>query len=60
MTIQEIRKRTGLSQNKFAAIYGIPPATLKQWERNGAKPANYLLVMMEKALKYDGYIKERI
>lgn len=57
MTIKECREKTGLSQSKFASIYGIPVKTLQQWERGAAKPTDYFLTILEKALKYDGYIK---
>jgi putative transcriptional regulator len=31
--IPAIRKRQGLSQNKFAERYGIPAGTLRDWEQ---------------------------
>ena len=46
-----IRKRSGLSQNAFAAKYGIAPATLKDWEQNRREPegpARTLLLVIDK------------
>lgn len=33
-----IRKKTGLSQEKFSSVYGIPLATLRNWEQGRRKP----------------------
>jgi putative transcriptional regulator len=33
-----IRERWGLSQDKFSALRGISPATLRNWERRRRKP----------------------
>ena len=32
MTVQELRKMTGLSQTKFGEKYGIPLRTIQSWE----------------------------
>jgi len=36
--IKALRKRTGLSQDKFAEKYGINVNTLRAWERGIRKP----------------------
>ena len=49
--VAAIRKRTRLSQNAFAARYGIAPATLKDWEqrrREPEGPARTLLLVIDK------------
>jgi putative transcriptional regulator len=49
--VAAIRKRTGLSQNAFAARYGIAPATLKDWEqrrREPEGPARTLLLIIDR------------
>jgi putative transcriptional regulator len=49
--VAAIRKRSGLSQNAFAARYGIAPATLKDWEqrrREPEGPARTLLLVIDK------------
>lgn len=45
--IRELRKRTGLSQSKFSAKFGIPVRTLQQWEQGISAPPEYLVRMME-------------
>lgn len=58
MTIKEIRKLTGLTQQEFANKYEIPLSTIKQWEskptassyRNCPIYVNHLL---ERAVRED-------
>ena len=57
MTIQELRKRTGLSQSKFAESLEIPLGTIQNWERNHRTPPEYVLKLIEKSLKVDGLIE---
>ena len=45
--IRELRKKTGLSQRKFSAKFGIPVRTLLQWEQGISAPPEYLVRMME-------------
>jgi len=44
--IKKLRKKTGLSQSKFAAKFGIPVRTLQQWEQGISAPPEYLVRMM--------------
>jgi DNA-binding transcriptional regulator YiaG len=49
--VQQIRKRTGLSQPDFAKSIGVPVATLRNWEqghRNPTGPARILLRLLER------------
>ena len=55
--IKDIRSKTGLSQSKFSKLTGVPLGTLQRWERNYSTPPEYIIPMMEKALKYDKVIK---
>ncbi len=41
--IKELRKKTGLSQSKFSAKFGIPVRTLQQWEQGISAPPEYLV-----------------
>ena len=43
---KELRKKTGLSQSKFSAKFGIPVRTLQQWEQGISVPPEYLIRMM--------------
>jgi putative transcriptional regulator len=48
--VQAIRKRTGMSQHAFAARFGIPPGTLRDWEQNRRHPegpARALLMIID-------------
>ena len=44
--IKELRKKTGLSQSKFSAKFGIPVRTLQQWEQGISAPPECLVRMM--------------
>ena len=49
--IKEIREKHGLSQQKFAELFGISVATLRNWEQGRRKPsgsANVLLCVLQK------------
>jgi putative transcriptional regulator len=49
--VAAIRKRTKLSQNAFAAKFGIAPATLKDWEQHRRQPegaARTLLLVIDR------------
>ena len=51
MTVKEIRTLTGLSQKKFAELYGIPWRTVQNWEQHD--PPVYLLRMLERIVRED-------
>lgn len=53
MTVQELRKRTGLSQSKFAEKYGIPIGTLQNWEHGRRTPPEYVLTLLQRSLERD-------
>ena len=36
--IRELRRGMGLSQSQFASRFGLPPATLRNWEQGRARP----------------------
>jgi len=44
--IKKIRRRFGLSQDKFAALVGISPGTLKGWEQKRRKPEGPARLLM--------------
>ena len=37
--VAEIRKKTGLSQSRFAALLGVSVRTLQDWEQNRRAPS---------------------
>lgn len=59
MTIQELRKSTGMSQSKFSAYFGIPTSTLQDWEHERRNPPPYIIVMMERILKLEKKLSEK-
>ena len=59
-TIKELRIRTGLSQSKFAAKFGIPVQTLQGWEAGRAEPASYLVAIMERELRNEEQMENAI
>ena len=49
--IRKVRRKMGLSQVQFAAKFGLPPATLRNWEQGHARPdapAQVLLAVIAK------------
>ena len=62
MTIKELRKMTGLTQEKFGEYFGISRRTIQNWEADGAsgngrKCPDYLLELMEYKLRNENAIK---
>lgn len=53
MTIQQLRKSTGMSQSKFSSYFGIPTSTLQDWEHGRRTPAPYIIRMMERILELE-------
>ena len=54
--IKELRNTTKMSQNNFAAYLGIPVANIQHWEQGVATPPNYLIALISRVMKNDGYI----
>ena len=59
MTIRQLRKSTGLSQSKFSAYFGIPTATLQDWEHERRTPPRYIIGMMERILELEKELSEK-
>jgi putative transcriptional regulator len=45
--VRKIRQRLKLSQGEFAARFGIPAATLRDWEQNRRKPEGAARVLLK-------------
>ena len=68
--ILAIRKKTGLSQAKFAEKYNIPLATYTHWEQGRNLPPNYVVTLLKDRVDFDytwadryitvGYIEKQI
>ena len=50
MTIKELRKRTGLSQSKFAERFHLSMRTLQRWEQNQNEPQEAIVYMINRIL----------
>lgn len=55
---KKMRASTGLSQRKFAALFGIPADTWICWEHGDRKPPDYVLNMIEKLIHYENLLKK--
>ena len=49
---------TGLSQTKFADLFELPVATLKDWEIGRRTPPIYVVNMMQTILQYKGMLAD--
>ena len=58
MDIRKMRTMTGLSQSKFADLFELPVATLKDWEIGRRTPPVYVVNMMQTILRYKGMISD--
>jgi transcriptional regulator with XRE-family HTH domain len=52
--IRELRKRTGLTQEKFAAKLGVTFPTINRWENDRAKPSPLAMQRIEELLRSMG------
>jgi putative transcriptional regulator len=52
--IRELRKRTGLTQEKFAAKLGVTFPTINRWENGRAKPSPLAMQRIEDLLRRMG------
>ena len=52
--VREIRDRTGLTQEKFAAKLGVTFPTINRWENGRAKPSPLAMQKIEELLRSMG------
>ncbi len=55
-TFRKLRKKTGLSQAKFAGKLSIPVHTYEQWEMGLRKPPAYVTEMITRILEYESLL----
>ncbi|MDO5134062.1 MAG: helix-turn-helix domain-containing protein [Eubacteriales bacterium] len=58
--IKELRKTTNMSQSRFATYLGIPVANIQHWEQGVSSPPNYLVSLISRVMKSDGYIQNEL
>lgn len=51
--VQSLRKRIGLTQEEFAAKFGVSLGTLRHWERGDRKPQGPALILLRVIEKDD-------
>lgn len=52
--VRELRERTGLTQEKFAAKLGVTYPTINRWENGRAKPSPLAMQKIEELLRSMG------
>lgn len=50
MTVKELRKKTGLSQSRFAEKYKINLWTLKNWEQGKGEPLQVVVHLLTRVI----------
>jgi DNA-binding transcriptional regulator YiaG len=58
LSIRELRRLTGLSQQAFGAYFGIPYRSIQNWEGGQRACPEYLLELMAYKLKNEGMFRE--
>ena len=58
--VRAIRAKYGLSQNKFAQLLGISPATLRNWEQGRRKPEGPARILLLVASKHPEVILDSV
>ena len=58
--IKELRNTTNMSQSRFANYLGIPVANIQHWEQGVTTPPNYLIALISRVMKSDGYISNEL
>jgi putative transcriptional regulator len=56
--VREVRQKMGLSQAQFATKFGLPPATLRNWEQGRARPDAPTRVLLAVIAKHPEAVEE--
>jgi putative transcriptional regulator len=56
VNVKHVREKTGLTQEHFAATFGISLGTLRHWERGDRKPHGPALVLLNAVAKEPGTV----
>lgn len=57
MTVKELRKLSGMTQQAFGDYFNIPKRTIQNWEAEIRQCPEYLLELMRYKLQNEGIIK---
>ena len=58
LDVRQIRLGMGLSQSQFAAKFGFPPSTLKNWEQGRARPDASTRVLLAVIAKHPEAVED--
>ena len=58
--VKELRSATKMSQSRFATYLGIPVANIQNWEQGVNNPPNYVVSLISRVMKNDGYIEDTL
>ncbi|HTU44361.1 MAG TPA: helix-turn-helix domain-containing protein [Bryobacteraceae bacterium] len=56
--VRQVRRRMGLSQTEFATKFGLPPATLRNWEQGRATPDAPTRVLLAVIAKHPDAVED--
>ena len=51
--LKTLRKKTGLSQQKFGMLFRISAINIANWEQGVTKPPEYVMYMLERLVELD-------
>ena len=57
MTVKEMRKSAGMTQQQFSELLHIPKRTVQDWEGEKSTPPAYIVELIEYYLKNEKIIK---
>lgn len=58
MTIKELRKASGMTQQQFSEYFNIPKRSIENWEGEQRKCPEYLLDLMKYKLENENIISK--
>ena len=56
VNVKQVREHTGLTQEQFAATFGISLGTLRHWERGDRRPHGPALVLLNAVAREPGTV----
>ena len=60
VNVRELRGRMGLSQSQFAAKFGLPPGTLRNWEQGRSIPDAPTRVLLAAIAKHPQAVEDAL
>lgn len=57
--LKTLRKKTGLSQQKFGMLFRISAINIANWEQGVTRPPEYVMYMLERLIELDPTVPRR-